>query len=102
MQTIGKKEETEEAIRDAATPAEPSSAYEEARRKATHDARELWNFVRVRLKVVELQMGLKSGEKGSQKNCQILSKRGSTFFKTLQTVQAPAIAFKRANSERRL
>ena len=41
-----------EAIRDAATPSEPSSAYEEARRKATHDTRELWNFVRVRLKDV--------------------------------------------------
>ena len=52
MQTIGKKEETEEAIRDAATPAEPSSAYEEATRKAAHDTRELWNFVRVRLKDV--------------------------------------------------
>ena len=52
LQTMGKGEETEEAIRDAATPAEPSSAYEEATRKAAHDTRELWNFVRVRLKDV--------------------------------------------------
>ena len=49
LRTIGKGEQAEEAIRDAATPAQPSSAYEEARRKAARDTRELWNFVRVRL-----------------------------------------------------
>ena len=48
LRTMGKGEETESvAIRDAA---QPSSAYEEARRKAAHDTRELWNFVRVRLR----------------------------------------------------
>ena len=49
MQTIGKKEETEEAIGDLA---QPSSAYEEARRKAARDTRELWNFARVSLEDV--------------------------------------------------
>merc|ERR1719342_649355 len=52
LRTIGKGEQAEEAIREAASPAQPSSAYEEARRKAARDTRELWNFVRVRLEDV--------------------------------------------------
>merc|ERR1719369_2311610 len=46
---MGQGEQAEVAIREAATPSQPSSAYEEARRKAARDTRELWNFVRVRL-----------------------------------------------------
>ena len=49
LRTMGKGEQAEEAIREASSPAQPSSAYEEARRKAARDTRELWNFARVRL-----------------------------------------------------
>jgi len=49
LRTMGQGEQAEVAIREAATPSQPSSAYEEARRKAARDTRELWNFVRVRL-----------------------------------------------------
>merc|ERR1719234_2720904 len=52
LRTMGKGEQAEEAIREAASPAQPSSAYEDARRKAARDTRELWNFVRVRLEDV--------------------------------------------------
>ena len=43
LQIAGKGAQTEAATIDAATPVKPSSAYENSRRKAVRDTREVWN-----------------------------------------------------------
>ena len=45
LSTAGKGAQTEAATIDAATPVKPSSAYENSRRKAVRDTREVWNIV---------------------------------------------------------
>lgn len=53
----GKGEQTEAATRYTATPVKPSSAYENSRRKAVRDTRELWDIAQVRLEEVSKENG---------------------------------------------
>ena len=60
LSTAGKGAQTEAATIDAATPVKPSSAYENSRRKAVRDTREVWNIVQEVWKENGGKMELKS------------------------------------------